>query len=460
MSGMERESLYRILADIAGLSIFSRLKEQPLIRALEDLASALLRLQEGEGGPEAALGLLRRWTALTEALLPGRGGGLSGALARLTLTDDNAFTRAAEAALVSPLLRAAAGGDLSRLGRLGALDLPELGFHVAAFLAGAGLTEASGLCEAFARALWREEGAEKAGGLEPLFPQGPDWAGALPALEAELRRRGAGVLGQYHCFYGEAGGGLVPVRRPDPVALSSLGGYEDQRGLVLSNTLRFLQGKGANNLLLYGDRGTGKSATVKAVCNEYAPRGLKVVELHKAVLSGLPRILENLGERALKFVVFIDDLSFESTGDSYTTLKALLEGGVEAKPPNVVVYATSNRRHLVRERFADRPSSAEAAEAAATGDVRAFDTMQEQFSLADRFGLTVVFAAPSQEEYLDIACFIAEKRGLLTPGGGEDARKAYRENALRWERWFNGRSPRTAVQYADWVAGGEGFPWE
>jgi predicted AAA+ superfamily ATPase len=479
MKGMKRESLYRILADIAGLSVFSRLKEQPLIKALEDLAWALLRAQEaasqggqGEGGPEAALDLLRRWTALTEALLPhcrdgGLSGGLAGALARLALTDDNAFTRAAEAAAVPPLLRIAAGGDLSRLGRLGALDLPELGFQAAGFLAEAGLPEAAGLCEEFSRALWREEGAPPDSpaedrGLEAgLFPRGPGWAEALPALEDAVRRRGAGVLGQYHCFYADPSGGLVPVRRPDPVALSSLGGYEDQRRVVLSNTLRFLQGKSANNLLLYGDRGTGKSATIKAVCNEYAPQGLKVVELRKGALPQLPRILEALGERALKFVVFIDDLSFESAGDSYTSLKALLEGGVEAKPPNVAVYATSNRRHLVRERFADRPTTAQAAEAAATGDVRAFDTMQEQFSLADRFGLTVVFAAPSQEEYLEIACFIAERRGLLKAAGeAEEARIAYRENALRWERWFNGRSPRTAVQYADWVAGGEGFPWD
>ncbi|MDR3173248.1 MAG: ATP-binding protein, partial [Treponema sp.] len=170
-------------------------------------------------------------------------------------------------------------------------------------------------------------------------------------------------------------------------------------------------------------------------------------------LSQLPAILETLAARALRFVIFIDDLSFERTDDSFTTLKALLEGGVEAKPANVVVYATSNRRHLVKERFSDRPA------AAVDGEVRAFDTMQEQFSLADRFGLTVIFTTPSQEEYLAIACFIAEKRGLLT-AADEEARKAFRENALRWERWFNGRSPRTAVQYADWVAGGEGFPWE
>jgi predicted AAA+ superfamily ATPase len=182
----------------------------------------------------------------------------------------------------------------------------------------------------------------------------------------------------------------------------------------------------------------------------------------------LPGILDMLAGRALRFVIFIDDLSFETADDSFRSLKALLEGGIETRPANVVVYATSNRRHLVKERLADRPNSAEAAQAAesghapATGDIRAFDTMQEQFSLADRFGLTVVFTAPGQEEYLRIAEYIAERRGVLTGASGEAARQLFRDNALRWERWFNGRSPRTAVQYVDWVAGSNGgkFPWE
>jgi predicted AAA+ superfamily ATPase len=237
-----------------------------------------------------------------------------------------------------------------------------------------------------------------------------------------------------------------------------LSGYEDQRSIVVANTLRFLEGKIANNLLLYGDRGTGKSATVKAVCSEYTGQGLRLIEVRKGNLPELPAILDILSSRALRFIVFIDDLSFESTNDSFTDLKALLEGGVESRPDNVVVYATSNRRHLVKERLSDRPSSAEAANAASTGDIRAFDTMQEHFSLADRFGITVIYTAPNQDEYLRIACFIGQRRGVL--GTGEEEQQRFRDNALRWERWFNGRSPRTAAQYVEWVAGGAGFPWE
>jgi predicted AAA+ superfamily ATPase len=292
------------------------------------------------------------------------------------------------------------------------------------------------------------------GGLEGLFPKDADWGGALQKLGTYIRAHGAGELGLYSSFSWSTGAALRPVLNRDHITLADLTGYEDQRAIVVANTLRFLEGKsaqgGANNLLLYGDRGTGKSATVKAVCNEYAGRGLRLIEVRKGNLPELPAILDTLASRALRFIVCIDDLSFESTDDSFTGLKALLEGHVESRPANVVVYATSNRRHLVKERLSDRPSSAE--------DIRAFDTMQEQFSLADRFGITVVYTAPNQDEYLQIACFIGRQRGVL--GTGEAEIQRFRDNALRWERWFNGRSPRTAVQYVEWVAGGEGFPWE
>jgi predicted AAA+ superfamily ATPase len=157
--------------------------------------------------------------------------------------------------------------------------------------------------------------------------------------------------------------------------------------------------------------------------------------------------MEFTAARGLKFIVFIDDLSFEGLDDSFTGLKALLEGGVETRPRNTVIYATSNRRHLVREHQTDRPA------APGDGDLRSFDTMQEQLSLSDRFGLTVFFSAPSRDEYLDIARFIAERRGLKPD-------EKFRENALRWEQWFNGRSPRTASQFADWLKGGKPFPWD
>jgi predicted AAA+ superfamily ATPase len=449
---MKPEDFYRVLADISGLSLFSRLRDHPLLKAL---AAVLTPLSSGRspGGP-SSLEVLRAWAAFTGTFFSyNRGGSFYVAVALLALADENPFTLAAEAGRRdSPLLSAIAGADLSRLGRIARFDITRLGYYIADLLRDEGLEDAARDGEKTARALWLAEGAEDSGAFpRTIFPPDADWGEALPALGDHIASRGAGLLGEYHSFCWEAPGFLSPVRNPDPAALSRLSGYEEQRALVVSNTLRFIRGKPANNLLLYGDRGTGKSATVKAVGNEFAPQGLRLLELRKPDLSRLPAILETLASRGLRFVIFIDDLSFESADDSFTGLKALLEGGAGAKPANVVIYATSNRRHLVKERFSDRPAD--------SGVLRAFDAMQEQVSLADRFGLTVIFTSPSQEEYLDIACFIAEKRGLLT-AGDEGARQVFRENALRWERWFNGRSPRTAVQYADWVEGGEGFPWE
>jgi predicted AAA+ superfamily ATPase len=449
----------KIRADIAGLSVFSTLKNHPLLHSLEALLEAL-------ASGALPLDLARLWARFAEALVlpcaakpPSPGRSFYSQIAFLTATGDNVFTRKLEAAdpdRLPPALLALGENDLSRLGRIAALDLRSLGAAVAELLAAAGLGEGAAAVLGEAQAL--AEGPDD-GALTGLFAGNAGWGAALPKLGAYLRARGAGEMGLHNSFSwsgGAEGGSLKPALNPDPISLGDLSGYEDQRSIVTANTLRFLEGKGANNLLLYGDRGTGKSATVKAVCNEYAPRGLRLVEVRKKDLPDLPLILDTLASRALRFVIFIDDLSFEGADDSFTGLKALLEGRVESRPHNVAIYATSNRRHLVRELRSDRPGSAEAANAASTGEVRAFDAMQEQFSLADRFGITVVYAAPAQEEYLRIACFIGRRRGVL--GAGEEER--FRDNALRWERWFNGRSPRTAAQYVEWVAGGAGFPWE
>jgi predicted AAA+ superfamily ATPase len=376
------------------------------------------------------------------------GQGFYSRVRELVLGSDNPFTLAAEQGReAGAFLARLAGDDLDRLGRLASFDIPTLGFNLALYLRSHGLEDAAAGVEAEARSLWQMEG-QAAGGL-----LGPDnsWSGSLEALAAHVRQRGAGSLSCHNFFRwtpspGPAVAGLPrPVLNSDPISLADLSGYRSQRSLVIDNTLSFLEGKTANNLLLYGDRGTGKSATVKAVCREYADRGLRLLELRKEDMGELPAILEFTASRGLKFIVFIDDLSFEILDDSFTGLKALLEGGVEGRPPNTLIYATSNRRHLVREHHTDRPGG--------TGDAAIIDTMQEQLSLSDRFGLTVFFTTPSQEEYLDIACFIAERRGLVPDG-------KFRENALRWEKWFNGRSPRTALQFVAWLSGAKPFPWD
>ena len=262
------------------------------------------------------------------------------------------------------------------------------------------------------------------------------WAHMAEALADHHASNGAGTFGRYRAFRWE-GGALRAVVRPDPVRLSSLIGYVREREPLLENTRRLLAGLPSHHALLYGPPGTGKSSTVKAVLNEYADRGLRLVELSKDDLRELPRVLDALRGRGLRFVLFVDDLSFEEHEVEYKALKALLEGSIEEPPGNVRVYATSNRRNLIRERFSDRDEDGGA------DDVHPHDTMREKLSLSARFGLRLTFPAPDQKRYLEIVEGLARERGLKAPEG------ELKERALLWDRWHAGRSGRTAKQFVD-----------
>jgi uncharacterized protein len=260
-----------------------------------------------------------------------------------------------------------------------------------------------------------------------------DWGDLVETLAEHYATHGAGLLGHYRAFRWEDGG-LKPVSRPDPVRLTGLIGYEREREPLLRNTERLLARLPAHHALLYGLPGTGKSSTVKAVAYEYANRGLRLVELAKEDLKDLPQILETLCGRGPRFILFVDDLSFEEHEVEYKSLKALLEGSIEEPPGNVRLYATSNRRNLIRERFSERDEA---------DDVHARDTMQEKLSLAARFGLRVTFPAPDQRRYLEIVFGLVEERGLKISG------EVLKERALLWDRWHAGRSGRTARQFVD-----------
>ncbi|MDR1149014.1 MAG: ATP-binding protein [Spirochaetaceae bacterium] len=435
-----------ISAEFAGLSMFSALKKHPLIGAF--IKTLSLKDKDNPFAPVTAP--LPAWANFT-AVFAGCSDGesFSRVLYRLALADVNAFTLAAERGVldISSFIWKIAVNDLAALSRAAAFDFKRLSGFFSEILQHAGAAAAAARIEA------------EADFLAGLCRSEDSWT--AESFAAFIRENGAGDLACHNLFY-ILDGELRPAANGDPIRLSDLSGYEEERHLVVSNTLRFLSANAANspmaklpaanNILLYGDRGCGKSATVKAVCNEYAGHGLRLVELRKTELASLPAVMKLLSQRGLRFILFIDDLSFESDDNDFMMLKAMLEGGIETKPSNVVIYATSNRRHLVKEPLADRPSS--------LGDVRAFDTMQEQLSLADRFGLTVIFSAPSQDEYLRIAEFIARKYGVL-PENAESARlQQFRDNAVRWERWFNGRSPRTAAQFVEWLAAAEDFPWD
>ncbi|MQL52563.1 DUF815 domain-containing protein [Desulfofundulus thermobenzoicus] len=267
-----------------------------------------------------------------------------------------------------------------------------------------------------------------------------NWGGAVDELARYYHRVGWGVFSRYVAFRWQkspgGGGVLAGIASPDPVRLEELIGLDREKKVILENTEHFLTGLPANNMILYGDRGTGKSSTVKALLNAFACRGLRLVEMAKADLGDFPLLTRQLANQTQKFIIFVDDLSFDETEPEYRALKPVLEGGLEVRPGNVLIYATSNRRHLVKESFSERQGD----------EVHARDSMEEKLALADRFGITVTFPAPDQEGYLRIVEGLAEQRGL------EIDRDELRKMALHWEMWHNGRSGRTARQFVDYLA--------
>ena len=209
--------------------------------------------------------------------------------------------------------------------------------------------------------------------------------------------------------------------------------YERERQIIIDNTKALLSGKPAANILLTGDAGTGKSSTVKAVANALWEDGLRIVEVRKDQLRVIPKILDELSENPLKFILFIDDLSFLKDDDNFNTLKAVLEGSVTAKSSNVVIYATSNRRHIIKETFSDRDGD----------DIHRNDTMQELVSLSERFGIHVTFSKPNKETYLHIVHHLAEENGIGMPNTELDLL------AERFALERGGRSARLARQFVD-----------
>ena len=272
----------------------------------------------------------------------------------------------------------------------------------------------------------------------PALRELPDFPACAPlpfrdgaALASFYRAQGYGFFAQSSAFAVQDDGSVVPILHPDTIRLRDLPGYERQKKQVLQNTLAFLAGRDANNILLYGDKGTGKSSTVKAVVNEYADKGLKIIEMSPRHITCFPKLFEQTLRSPFRFIVFLDDLTFSREDDNFAALKAFIEGGLTGKPANLVIYATSNRRHLIRESMADRQGD----------DVRVRDTLETVTSLSDRFGLEITFSVPDKDEYLYIVDQLAAESGLTL--GEEELHLLAERFALR----RNGRSPRTARQF-------------
>ncbi len=277
---------------------------------------------------------------------------------------------------------------------------------------------------------------KKLAGLEKNLPDyittEKDFTQSVPALLENSHKLGYGVYARYGMFRVTGEGKLSPVLSPDPITLSSLTGYEDERRKVLDNTRALLRGLPAANVLLCGDAGTGKSSTVKAVANELRGEGVRLIELRKEQLPLLPDIMGEIADNPLKFILFIDDLSFACDDDGFGALKAILEGSAAAKTSNAVIYATSNRRHMVKETFSSREGD----------EVHRRDTMEEMMSLSARFGLSITFTKPDKKLYLEIVHALAAEYNIKVDDSLDIRAEAF---ALA----KGGRSARVASQFID-----------
>ena len=255
---------------------------------------------------------------------------------------------------------------------------------------------------------------------------------------------GVGKLGLNKAFRVKKENGqaiLEPITNTEDVLLGDLVGYEIQKQKLVDNTKAFVEGKKANNVLLFGDSGTGKSTSVKAILNEYYPQGLRMIEIYKHQFEDLSEIISQVKNRNYKFIIYMDDLSFEEFEIEYKYLKAVIEGGLETRPDNVLIYATSNRRHLIRETWSDRSDMSK-------DELHRSDTMQEKLSLVARFGISINYSAPTQKEYFEIVKALAKKYenfGLTE--------EALLQKANAWELSHGGLSGRTASQFIVYMAG-------
>ena len=267
-------------------------------------------------------------------------------------------------------------------------------------------------------------------------------------LTAFYKEYGVGMFGLHKAFrieHDEAGEfagqtRIVPVKNILHVYMKDLVGYEIAKKKLIENTEAFVEGKPANNCLLYGEAGTGKSSSIKAIANEYYERGLRIIEVSRYQFRDLNNVIARIKNRNYKFVLYMDDLSFEENETEYKYLKAVIEGGLEKKPANVLIYATSNRRHLVRESFHDR-------DGVEFSDKHGGDTVQEKLSLANRFGVSIYYGAPTYEEYHEIVAELAARHGI------EMEPAELKKLATQWEMNHGGLSGRTAQQFIDHLLG-------
>jgi predicted AAA+ superfamily ATPase len=426
------QSIQFLQKQAASLLLYQSVMQEPASEAFLALLEALYQPDE------AGLAALRAYGTWFHQLATA---GLSWQdyLRMQVLRAENAFTRQVHRAAISalpPSLVAAAQHDLHALQHLYTCDSEQLSQWV---------QQKAG--SETAPTVWSSSSSPAIVELsqQPLWSKldTKDWSNLLTELSEFYRQFGVGSLAIHRAFRWQTGC-LTGVIHPDAIQLEALVCYEAQKAALVRNTEALLAGYPALHVLLYGSRGSGKSSLVKALLSAYATQGLRLIEVSKADLRDLPLIVDLVREAPQKFIIFVDDLSFEEDDDAYKALKVVLEGNITARPQNVVVYATSNRRHLIREFFGDRPRPSDADE------VHAWDTVQEKLSFSDRFGLTLTFEPADQTTYLAIVRHLAEQAAISL----EPQQLEFR--ALQWATRHNGRSGRTARQFVDGLQAEQG----
>ena len=390
-------------ARLHGLVVFRSLLDDPVVAKLLDLTD---RMEAGAPGYGPVCDAVAQFEAALFEHTTNWGSYLSAAV----LEAETVCVRQAASGTLAPALQTALDSELAFLQALCGLTLDEL-------LAAAG--SATGQAQELAF-------------LPRWETSGIDLPAAYAQRMSEVGKKGYGMFAKHHVFTVE-NGQLVPVKYPDPQRLSELPGYEKEREKVIANTKALLAGMPANNVLLYGDAGTGKSSAVKAIANEFAPEGLRLVEVKKNQLYQIPDLMDKLAANPLKFILFIDDLSFTANDDNFAALKAILEGSVGGRAKNIAVYATSNRRHLIKETLTDRTGD----------DIHEADTRQELMSLSARFGLTVTFQRPEKARFETILAELAKQHGIDMPM--DQLLVKAEAFAIR----AGGRRPRVAKQFIE-----------
>ena len=394
-------------ARLHGLVIFRALLEDPVVAKLLDLTD---RMEAGSMGPVCDA------VAAFEAALFEQTTNLGEYLANAVLETETVCVRQAAAGGIAPVMQKALDSELSFLQELCRLTLDEL----------------------FQTAYSEQAQRPELAFLPRWETKDIDLAAAYAQRMQEAGKKGYGMFAKHHVFTVE-NGRLVPVKYPDPQRLSELPGYEGEREKVIANTKALLAGMPANNVLLYGDAGTGKSSAVKAIANEFAPDGLRLVEVKKNQLYQIPDLMDKLAANPLKFIFFIDDLSFTANDDNFAALKAILEGSVGGRARNIAVYATSNRRHLIKENYSDKEGTRQ--------DMHTSDTVQEKLSLVYRFGVSIYFGAPDKKEFQKIVSVLADRYGVKL------SEEELLAEANKWELSHGGLSGRTAQQFIDHILG-------